>query len=390
MSSVTKTYNQGVSIVTLNRILIILGILGLFVAGVLTVQHIGHLDIPCTTDGGCVAVAMHPSSYIQGIPVAFFGLAGYIILTTLAIVRGFTGQYYNKILTLTGYLGASIGMIVSLYLQYISFTVIEAKCVWCMTSAAIMVLTFIFYSMLFGRLGNSDAEQPPVTNSKVLFTSFAGILVAATAVGGIYIRSNRVDDKAELVDAQMISKLIPEPRSERNQLGPDDAPVTVVEFADLCCPQCRSGFPKMHELVAKYPGKIRVVYRHFPIYQLPGHEMALQAVITAELAAQKGKFWEFADAFTATEEAPKTMEGVEAIAAPFGITGEDIDNAMKDESSVPNKRLTRDFTDVQESFYINSTPTFMIYIKDKPVKKLTFAQAMKELDREEVQKILKP
>jgi hypothetical protein len=259
-----------------------------------------------------------------------------------------------------------------------------------MSSAGIMVLTFIFYTMLFGRMGAPESEAEPIRSPKFLLIGLAGVLLAGTAIAGFTLTSNQVGESVELVNSQMIAKLIPEPKSERHQLGPDDAPVTLVEFADLCCPQCRAGLPKVHELIGKYPGKIRVVYRHFPIYQLPGHEMALQAVIASELAGLKGKFWEFADAFSGGEEAPKTIEGVEAIAAQFGITGEDIDKAMKDENSVPNKHLTRDFTDVQESFFLNSTPTFMIYVKGMPVKKLSFAQAMKELGKEEFQKLLKP
>ena len=389
MMSVTKPYNQGVSIVTLNRILIILGILGLFVAGVLSAQHIWRLDIPCTTGGGCLTVAQHPSSYFRGIPVAYFGLAGYFLLTALAIIRGFTGQYYSKFLTLPSYIGSAFGMIASLYLQYISFTVIQAKCVWCISSALIMVLTFIFNTMLFGRMGSKDSEIPPVSNPKVLIAGMAGILLASVGVAGFTVGQNQVGPKAELLDMKVAERLVPEPRSSRNQLGPDDAPVTLIEFADLCCPQCRSGLPKIHDLVSRYPGKIRVIYRHFPIYQLPGHEMTLRAVITSELAAQKGKFWEFADAFSAAEEAPKTPEGVDSIAQTVGVTSEEINKAIEDDNSIPSKNLTRDFEDASGLFGINSTPTFMIYIKGMPIKKMTFAQMMNEIEREEIQKFLR-
>jgi uncharacterized membrane protein/protein-disulfide isomerase len=388
--SVTKPYNQGVSIVTLNRILIILGVLGLFVAGVLTVQHVRHLEIPCTAGGGCLTVAQHPTSYVRGIPVAYFGLAGYFLLTALAVIRGFTGKYYEKLLTLPSYIGSAFGMIASLYLQYISFAVIQAKCIWCISSAVIMVLTFVFNTILFGRMGSKESEEPPVSNPSVLLQGMAGILLASFGVAGFTVGQNQVGPKAEMLDMKVAERLVPEPRSARNQLGPDDAPVTLIEFADLCCPQCRTGLPKIHDLVTRYPGKIRVVYRHFPIYQLPGHEMTLRAVITSELAAQKGKFWEFADAFSAAEEAPKTAEGVNSIAQTVGITGEDIDKAIQDDDSIPSKNLTRDFEDASGLFGINSTPTFMIYIKGMPIKKMTFAQMMNEIQREEIQKYLRP
>ena len=390
MTGVSKPYNQGVSIVTLNRILLILGVLGLFVSGVLTAEHIWRLEIPCNASRGCLAVAQHSSSYFYKIPVAYIGFAGYSLLTGLAIIRGFTGLYYSAFLTISGYIGAAFGMVVSLYLQYVSFTQIHAVCAWCLGSAVIMVTTFIFYTILFGRMGSSESTAEPVRNPNMLYVGLAGIMIAGSGIAGIKISSAVAEEPVDPINMAMTSRLVPEPRKARNQLGPDDAPVTVIEYADLCCPQCRTGLKKIHEVVAKYPGKIRIVYRHYPIYRLPGHEMSLQAVIASELAAQKGKFWEFADAFSAGEEAPKTMDGVVAISSQFGISGEDIDKAMKDENSVPNKNLTRDFMDSQDAFGINSTPTFMIWVKGQPVKKLSFAQFFRELDKPEMKRLLQP
>ncbi len=393
MITVSKPYNHSVSNVTLNRILIFLGVLGLFVAGVLSMEHRYMLEIPCSTGGGCETVARHPSSYIggpAGIPVAYVGLLGYIFFTCLAVIRGFTGLYGSKFLTLTGYIASAFGMIASIYLQYISFTVIQAKCAWCMGSAAIMIATFILYSMLFSRLSSVETETKPTTTPAVLYQGIAGILIAYLAVLGVTHGNKSVSQKAEVMDTEVAKQLIPEPRSVRNQLGPDDAPVTLIEYADLCCPQCRQGFPKIHEIVAHYPGKIRVIYRHFPIYQLPGHEMALPAAITAEIAGQKGKFWQFADAFTAADEAPKTRDGLDGIASTVGITAGDIDKVINDETSQPQKNLARDFKEALDIFKIKSTPTYMLYVKGLPVKKMgNIVGVITELETPEYQKLLK-
>ncbi|MEI8282937.1 MAG: thioredoxin domain-containing protein, partial [Armatimonadota bacterium] len=193
-----------------------------------------------------------------------------------------------------------------------------------------------------------------------------------------------------LLKDEVISSLVPEPRSVRNQLGPDDAPVTLVEYADLCCPQCREAFPKIHELIGKYPGRIRIVYRHFPIFNLPGHEMSTYAIIASEIAAQKGKFWQFADAFVAAQEAPRTQEGVNEIAQTVGVTAEEIVAASQDTASQPNKNLARDFKEALEIFDIKSTPTFMLYVKGQPVKKLLLMGMLAELETPEYQKLLKP
>jgi formate-nitrite transporter family protein len=73
-------------------------------------------------------------------------------------------------------------------------------------------------------------------------------------------------------------------------LGPASAPATVVEYGDYECPYCRGGARDVHRLLDRFPGRIRFVFRNFPIPQL--HPHALQAAEAAEAAAAQGKFWE--------------------------------------------------------------------------------------------------
>lgn len=390
MDVLSKTYNQGVSHITLNRILIILGILGIYVAGVLTGMHFLAVDIPCTAGGGCATVARHPSSYIMGQPVAFFGLIGYVFLTALAITRAFFVDKFFKPLTLAGYLASAFGMIFSLYLQYISITQIGATCVWCMTSAIIMVITFVVYTMLFGKVTSVETPEVPVRHPKMLFLGLAGVIVASGAVAITLNGRPSLVVKAEVLEDSVASHIAP---AERNQLGPNDAPVTILEYADLCCPTCRKGFPKLEEIVAKYPGKVRLIYRHHPIDQLPGHEMALVVAITSEIAASKkpSKFWDFAKAFVAPEIAPNTREAVDQIAATVGITPEEIQDAIDNPQSPAQKRMLRDYDDSVAYFRVDSTPTYIVSVAGRPIQKFTnIVGLMNELDSPEIQKLLKP
>jgi protein-disulfide isomerase len=73
-------------------------------------------------------------------------------------------------------------------------------------------------------------------------------------------------------------------------LGPDDAPVTVIEYGDYERPYCRGAARDVHLLLDKYPGMIRFVSRNFPIPQL--HPHAEKAAEAAEAAAAQGKFWQ--------------------------------------------------------------------------------------------------
>lgn len=91
------------------------------------------------------------------------------------------------------------------------------------------------------------------------------------------------------VSAPVVFDRIPDERGQI--LGSADAPVTIVEFSDFQCPYCAQVIEPLNNLIAKYPGKIRFVYRHFPLTDI--HAVAFQSAVASECAALQGKFWEF-------------------------------------------------------------------------------------------------
>lgn len=77
------------------------------------------------------------------------------------------------------------------------------------------------------------------------------------------------------------------------QKGPADAPIVIVEFSDMQCPACRHAVGPLKNLYDLYPGKIRIVYKHFPLERVHPHARAAARV--AECAGKEGKFWEMHD-----------------------------------------------------------------------------------------------
>jgi protein-disulfide isomerase len=75
--------------------------------------------------------------------------------------------------------------------------------------------------------------------------------------------------------------------------GPENAPITLVEFSDFHCPFCKRAEPTVKQVLAKYDGKIRFIYKDFPIDSL--HPQARAASEAARCAGEQGKFWEFHD-----------------------------------------------------------------------------------------------
>lgn len=78
-----------------------------------------------------------------------------------------------------------------------------------------------------------------------------------------------------------------------HQLGPDHAPVTVVEYGDFECPNCKQAAPAVKLLLERHAKKVRFVFRHFPLEEV--HPHARSAAEAAEAAGAQGKFWEMHD-----------------------------------------------------------------------------------------------
>jgi protein-disulfide isomerase len=89
--------------------------------------------------------------------------------------------------------------------------------------------------------------------------------------------------------------------------GPASAPITVVEWADFECPHCRHAAPVLEELVDKFPGKVRFVFKVFPLAAHRHGESTARAVIAA---MKQGKFWEMHHALFEHQGAfePKDVE----------------------------------------------------------------------------------
>lgn len=76
-------------------------------------------------------------------------------------------------------------------------------------------------------------------------------------------------------------------------LGAAHAAVTVVEYGDFECPNCKQAAPAVKLLLRRFAGRVRLVYRHFPLEEV--HPHALHAALAAEGAAGQGQFWPMHD-----------------------------------------------------------------------------------------------
>jgi protein-disulfide isomerase len=89
-------------------------------------------------------------------------------------------------------------------------------------------------------------------------------------------------------------------------IGATESKTVLIEFSDFECPYCAEAHQTLKNLLAKYPNKFTLVYKHFPLYQI--HKQALPAATAAWAAYQQGKFWEYHDAlFTNQKQLGETL-----------------------------------------------------------------------------------
>jgi protein-disulfide isomerase len=143
--------------------------------------------------------------------------------------------------------------------------------------------------------------------------------------------------------------------------GPANAPVTIVEYADLQCPTCA----RLHEflekdLVPKYGGKVRVVFKDFPLVAI--HDWSMAAAIASQCAYQINP-----DAYVAYRSlifqqqvsinASNSRDMLLNLAAQAGVDSLKLASCLDARASLP--RVEQDMRE-GEKLNISSTPTSFV------------------------------
>jgi protein-disulfide isomerase len=135
--------------------------------------------------------------------------------------------------------------------------------------------------------------------------------------------------------------------------GPKDAPVTFVEFSDFQCPFCGRAAPMMKQLMDAYPGKIRWIFKHFPLPIHPNAPLAHEASLAA---LAQGKFWEMHDKIFSNQNSLDRKTYI-AYAKELGL---DVARFEKDLDSGKYKAVVAADTADGQKVGVRGTPTFFI------------------------------
>lgn len=135
--------------------------------------------------------------------------------------------------------------------------------------------------------------------------------------------------------------------------GPADAAVTIVEFSEFQCPFCRRVLTTLREVEERYRGRVRLVFRHFPLAR---HKDAPKAAEAAECARGQGRFWEMHDRLFENAERLGIAD-LKRHARAVGLDGAAFDACL--DSGRHEGRWRRDLADA-ESYGASGTPMFFV------------------------------
>lgn len=139
----------------------LLALVGLFVALYLWLHALGFGGaIKCGASGGCEVVQTSQWAVFLGLPVAFYGVAGYFTLLAVAILGLRPGALLERkwSVLLAGL--ASVGFLFTVYLTYVELFVIRAICRWCVGSAVIITLIWMVSVFALRRPDGLTAARP--------------------------------------------------------------------------------------------------------------------------------------------------------------------------------------------------------------------------------------
>lgn len=165
-----------------------------------------------------------------------------------------------------------------------------------------LTLLVVILALILGACSPAVEIQETPTEAPVLEEQPAALLDNPAQTGPICV----ANPPPPTPSAEDLAVYTPDPEKDWIK-GPEDAAITVIEYADFQCPYCSVASQSLKDLLEKYPDDVRVVYRHFPLASI--HDKAMLAAQGAEAAGLQGGdfFWDMHDLLYETQSVWSTL-----------------------------------------------------------------------------------
>jgi len=162
--------------------------------------------------------------------------------------------------------------------------------------------------------------------------------------------------------ADTYAKLPPGAQPSQSK-GDPAAKVTIEEFGDFSCPTCGLFHQNLKDIEKSYGSKVRIIFRHFPLNNVRGHENSYNAARAAEAAGRQGRFWEMQNLLFTNQKTWTVMSEGEAkktfsdYAKSIGIDVANFEQEML--GQLVSARIADDMNR-GKAVPVNGTPTVII------------------------------
>ncbi len=362
----------------------LLSLIGIGVCAYLVYLHLGLLrgellgGPVCGSSGplNCHAVTAGTWGSFLGMPLAFWGLIGYVAIVALSLLAWQSPEWADHALTLIAAL-ASVFVLLDLFLLALMVWVIRFYCLFCLLTYAINLILLIVSVRGSGRawlatlhhVGRAIGTLVPSSQRPAAWLFWGVMLVGVLASVGVYASTTFVSQGAwGSVRKQIREFVSKQPRvalhvDEDPKIGSPNAPLQIVEFSDLFCPACQRASKLNTIILANHRQDAVFIFKHFPLdtscnekVSRVVHPGACQVAAASECAHLQGKFWPFHDLIFEQGQ-HYNMANLEADVKRLGVDVASFHACM--ESGQGMEAVKRDIADAA-SAGVQSTPTYVI------------------------------
>ena len=312
----------------------------------------------------CDTVSQSPYSIFIGLPVPVWGILGYTFLLLFLPLARSKDAARKRIWTVL-LLVALVFSIYSLILAFISTFIIHSYCIMCIISYAISFLLLFFTWIIRRRFESEDIinglkkDINFLANKKAMSLALLGSFIIG------FICLIILFPPYWHIKAPKLSSQIPAGITANGHpwIGAEKPVLTITEFADYQCFQCKKMHFFLRRLIDEHPDKIRLVHRHFPmdhrfnpIVKEPFHIGSGKMALMAIYAASKGKFWSMNDVLYKRVNKAKTINIIK-LAEEIGFDPEELGHSVNNQ--LFRKKLQHDIRSGLK-LRISGTPAFII------------------------------
>jgi protein-disulfide isomerase/uncharacterized membrane protein len=289
---------------------VFLALVGLMVSLYLSYSHyrvysdIGYKSFCAISKAiNCDTVSQSAYSIFWGLPVAVWGIVGYIFFLLFLLIAKNKAAGSKRVWTLL-FLIAATFTLYSIGLAAISTFYIQSYCIMCLVLYAVNLLLLFYTRMIRSRFKSSgliDGFKKDIRFLKNKRSSVLGMF--APFFSGIILLLLFFPAYWQFAPPVLLSeKNSGTTKDGHPWIGAENPKLIITEYTDYKCFQCKKMHFFLRQLIDKHPGKIRLIHRNFPmdhavnpIIKEPFHIGSGKMALMAIHAASQNKFWQMND-----------------------------------------------------------------------------------------------